>query len=85
MKKKICHFYTKKIKFIPAVELSYLTEKQQEILSGAIAIEYNGLEITRITGVEQPEKEEKKEEAPKKEIKKTIKKPVKRTIKKGTK
>lgn len=48
--------------------------KKQEILNGAITIEYNGLEITRITGVEEPKKEEpKKEESIEEKI---VKKPV---------
>ena len=39
-------------------------EKKREILSGKVTIEYNGLEITRITGVEPEKKEEEKEEEP---------------------
>ena len=52
-------------------------DKQQEIINGAVTIEYNGLEITRITGVEEPKEEPKQEKAPKKmswfEMKKYVK------------
>ena len=63
--------------------------KKKEILSGKVTIEYNGLEITRITGVEPEKKEEPKEEKPKeKELileRSKAKKAVKKTVKKGKK
>jgi len=40
------------------------TDIKQEILAGKVKVEYNGLEITRITGVEPEKKEEEKQEEP---------------------